>query len=498
MAIPDLPARLDLRDRRLQLAAFAVAALAWAVPFAQNTAGRVVFEDAMIVMRYARNLVAGAGFVFNPGERVLGVTTPLQTLLSTLFFYGGAADPPRWQNLTGLVFLVVEALLLLLLARRLGLLAAALPVALVALGGFYDGYLYVGMETHLFMALVLGALLLDLGERERPWLLGLTLGLAFLTRYDAALLAGLLGAAAWWRTRRFPWRTTLAFFAVVTPWLVFAQLYFGSILPQPLAAKEHYFSAGLYLSRFYDFWRENTRAICAVFSRIDRANHLAAVSFPVLVAAGAALLGRDPRLRVALAYPILHLAVYAGLGPDPAFTWHVYLLGPFFLLCFAALTGFLIEAAWKRLPRLRAAVPEKLAVQLLVLALLAPIGWHLYHQARYRYEPDPHNRQLRDMGRWLAAHYPKSTSLMQPSIGILGYETDFYMVDHAGLVTPGLYFWNDQDCTPVAEVVARFHPDLVLLSPWSEGHPAMAPAGYRPVHLFEPYRYVVYQRGAPP
>ncbi len=33
-------------------------------------------DDAYTTFRYARNLVNGLGFVYNPGEHVLGTTTP--------------------------------------------------------------------------------------------------------------------------------------------------------------------------------------------------------------------------------------------------------------------------------------------------------------------------------------------------------------------------------------------------------------------------------------
>src|SRR5689334_227035 len=36
-------------------------------------------DDALISLRYAENLAQGHGFVFNPGERILGTTTPLYT-----------------------------------------------------------------------------------------------------------------------------------------------------------------------------------------------------------------------------------------------------------------------------------------------------------------------------------------------------------------------------------------------------------------------------------
>jgi hypothetical protein len=495
MATADLPRAFDLRRLAFQLALLGAAALAWGIPFAINTAWRLRFEDAMIVLRYARNLAAGDGFVFNLGEKVLGVTTPLQTLLSTLIFLAGAGSEtaPAWQNLAGLFWLAVEAFLLLLLLRRLAFPAAALPASLLLFGGFYGGYLYLGMETHLFTALLLLALLLDLGETPRPWQLGVVLGLAFLTRYDAALLAGLLGVAAWIRDRRFPWQTTLAFFLVAAPWLLFSQLYFGSILPQPLMAKESYVESGVYLGQVYAQWRGVAGEICGVFSRIDRANYVVALLCPLIALAGAVLVGRERRYWPLAAYPFLHLLVYTSIGSDPGFTWHLYLLLPFFLIFAAACASVPLDALRRRLiPR----VSESLAASLLVAALLLPLGWHLYKQASYRYRPDPHTGQLQEMAGWMAARYPPSTSLLQPSIGILGYETNFRMVDHAGLVTPGLYFWNDRQCTPLPEVLSRFSPDLVLASPWTAtSEVEMGAAGYAPVHVFaEPFRYTLYAR----
>jgi hypothetical protein len=46
-------------------------------------------DDAYITYRYARNLVTGHGFAYNPGEHVLGTTTPLFTLLLALLAKAG-------------------------------------------------------------------------------------------------------------------------------------------------------------------------------------------------------------------------------------------------------------------------------------------------------------------------------------------------------------------------------------------------------------------------
>ena len=48
----------------------------------------VLFDDAMISMRYAKNLIAGNGLVWNPGEQpVEGYTNPLWVLYMSLFHF---------------------------------------------------------------------------------------------------------------------------------------------------------------------------------------------------------------------------------------------------------------------------------------------------------------------------------------------------------------------------------------------------------------------------
>ena len=47
-------------------------------------AGPRTIDDAYITFRYARNLAEGLGFVYNPGQSVLGTTTPSYTALMSL------------------------------------------------------------------------------------------------------------------------------------------------------------------------------------------------------------------------------------------------------------------------------------------------------------------------------------------------------------------------------------------------------------------------------
>ena len=66
-------------DGRLFTAVMLLASLAFVIFAVRQSAG-LANDDAFITYRYARNIASGQGFVFNPGERLLGTTTPLYTL----------------------------------------------------------------------------------------------------------------------------------------------------------------------------------------------------------------------------------------------------------------------------------------------------------------------------------------------------------------------------------------------------------------------------------
>jgi hypothetical protein len=211
-------------------------------------------DDAFITYRYARNIAAGHGFVYNMGERVLGTTTPFFTLLLTPL--AGLGFP---LEKAAAVLAVVASLgtmgLLFFFVRRAargavperedaaestGLLAAALYAlfyAQIASCGY-------GMETQVFEFLALGAM--AAAAAGRPRLSALATGFAALTRPEGFILAMLLGMAALGRSTRgrrmpnhrpLPWGAVGVFAAVVLPWIAFATLYFGSFIPNSALAK---------------------------------------------------------------------------------------------------------------------------------------------------------------------------------------------------------------------------------------------------------------------
>ncbi len=167
-----------------------------------------LFDDAMISMRYAQNLAAGHGLVWNPGEApVEGYTNLLWTLWMAAIHL-----LPLPLSKTSLVVMASGALILLAQAWVVAATARVLSGVRRSWAGLFAVFLTAfsfpliywtlrGMEVG-FLALLASAGTLfafRLQEERRPaFLLGLSLCLAalVLTRDDAVTIAGVLAAYA--------------------------------------------------------------------------------------------------------------------------------------------------------------------------------------------------------------------------------------------------------------------------------------------------------------
>ncbi len=230
---------------------FVVAAfyIAWAWLFVDSTRVRTpdggfwpcLFDDAMISMRYARNLADGNGLVFNPGERVQGFSNPLMTLgMAGVIKVFGPTLAVLLVQLLGIPTVLACAFLAARIARGFdssGTQAAGF--AYVATLAYYplSYWTLMGMETGLLTLLLLGAVA---AVQARLWsLFGVLLGAAYLTRPDALLPAVVLLACAW-RTGA-PARAVLRSCLIVAGFVLATglsqKLYYGSWLPNTYTLK---------------------------------------------------------------------------------------------------------------------------------------------------------------------------------------------------------------------------------------------------------------------
>lgn len=235
------------------LCAGLLAACLAAVSIAELAANwNIVFDDAFISYRYARNLARGHGLVWNVAD---GPTEGYTSLLWVLMLAPAAALD--WDLL--LVSRLVSVLAVLATSWLLGrasvdYLQASRPVALLV-GAAYlclnrPWFIAAhGMETALFTVLLLLALLTAVSafddESPRSLLRFAVLGsLALLVRPEALLLLGSFGLMLVARRntlRRGLGRSMLWLgISVLLPWALITAwrwLYFGSLLPNPFFIK---------------------------------------------------------------------------------------------------------------------------------------------------------------------------------------------------------------------------------------------------------------------
>jgi hypothetical protein len=160
-----------------------------------------LFDDAMISMTYARNLAAGAGLVWNPGEApVEGYTNFLWVLWMALIH---ALQIPESKTsgavmLTGVAVLVANLIVVHAIVKRLELRSPIIRIYALAAVAFSYPLLYwtlrgteVGVQALLLNLCLLTALNhIEFGERRALVGFAIFTSLGFLVRPDFLLPAG--------------------------------------------------------------------------------------------------------------------------------------------------------------------------------------------------------------------------------------------------------------------------------------------------------------------
>jgi arabinofuranosyltransferase len=481
-------------ERLLVTGLVAVALLARLIP------GARMVDDAYITFRYARNLVEGFGFVYNPGERVLGTTTPLYTLLlAGLALTTGSRDFPNLAVPVNALAGALSAVLLYCLGKRVANhRAPAVAAAFIwAVAPYSVTFAVGGMETDLTIALLLAASYAHVAGRPRA--MATFSALALLARPDSAILLGLLwldlalaqpfDRVQGKRRISIPWREGLITLTVLAPWLIFGTLYFGSPLTASIAAKAVTYrlkpTEGLVrLIQHYSTPFSEDVVLGPLWRGLGSTVYLLLCSL-----GGLRAIRHNRRAWPLLAYPYLYLAIFAAANPL-LFRWYLSPPLPFyFLLIFTGVwtltndVGRLVSGRavdWESggqstsLPiyRLPALLVTPLAIAALALTLST---WELHPD----HGPD---RPAPDMAWFklellyaqaadvvLSQAAPGDT-LCAGDIGVLGYRTGLHILDTVGLVTlevahhypadPGIYVIN---YAIPADLVLALDPDYIVI-----------------------------------
>jgi hypothetical protein len=434
-------------------------------------------DDAYITFRYARNLASGVGFVYNPGERVLGTTTPAYAvLLAVASRVSGLYDYPRvalWVNalINALAFCVILRLGARLTGRAWVGLGTGLLFALEGRGlDFSTG----GMEAGFNQLAILTTFLLLIENRTR-WAAA-ALGLAVLIRPDGVNLAaaffGVLGIealagrralnprpkaqvrrGAFNRTplQALPWAEAAIFALVVLPWVVFATLYFGNFIPQSILAKsELYRTPELMALRAF---LVQIRALWPFsLPPLEPNQDLGRELLQALLPAALALLGlyaatrRQPRAWAMGVYMLLFIVFYS-IGNPLWLGWYEIPLFPLYHLLFLSALTWLGERAADLLHR-PSAVPALAhglaALGVVVLAVphlsrLNVLPWEAPQRAAFVLNPAFNKQREADyrlLGRMLQPAARSDRLAAIPEIGAFGYVYGGDLFDTAGLISP--------------------------------------------------------------
>lgn len=391
-----------------------------------------LFEDAYITLRYATNLAAGQGLVFQTGETILGTSTPLWAMLLALPIALGvhpevALDVGFCVSLAGLSYAGGRLL------QRLGSPRAGVAFALAVSLGVGRLHAYWGMETPLFIGLLFGAWCLSIDRKYA--LSGILLGLACVARYEGYAFAVAMGIAlasqrSWSGMRA----GGLTFAGITLPWLGVAWLYYGNPIPLPAGAKAGHVTPERYFERSYlDLPHD-------LFWPTGGSGYLYPVGLALSVLMGVfGCVGLwrliKPRAAIAAALPLGALFVFAvliGFGPGPLCTWHrapLHFVGLLF-----ALHGLALLLA----PTMNGSRRHWIAIAAVSVGLLGSIPIQMAASAGLR-------NTFQYVGREIAypelADFLRQTKLNETTVltwepGYLAFMSDVRVIDVAGLVTP--------------------------------------------------------------
>lgn len=249
--VPDIRGVFQQWSHHLPYLALCLSAIAFVLYALYFDGPYSVYDDSFISFRYAHNLARGHGLVFNPGERVEGYTNFLWTMLMA-----GAIAVGADVVMISKVAAAVAGIATLWLAFHLGRQeldsrwSGAVIAGMLAMTASFARYAVSGMETLLYGMLVMLGLYLYLHSLKAntiPFVAGIVLALAAMTRPEGALIYGIVTLhfilILWLRPH--PTRKRLVYLSgwlagygvVYAPYFAWRYAYYGYLLPNTFYAK---------------------------------------------------------------------------------------------------------------------------------------------------------------------------------------------------------------------------------------------------------------------
>jgi hypothetical protein len=192
------------------------------------------FDDAYITYRYAQNLVAGDGLIYNLHERVLGTTAPLFAVIGTIPLVLSVSVPKFFVGFNILCDLGSLYLVYRFIYDRDKFLLILFTI-LFSLDPGTNRIAVGGMEANLFLFCSLLGMVLYFNNRKL--IAFLLLSIIYFLRPEAIILFLILISFEWYSTGKFPWKYLLCCLLLMAPVLYLMYIYYGHFIPQSVIAK---------------------------------------------------------------------------------------------------------------------------------------------------------------------------------------------------------------------------------------------------------------------
>jgi hypothetical protein len=448
-----------------------------------------VADDAYITFRYARNLAAGMGFVYNSGQAVLGTTTPLFTLLLAALSLVGI-DPVTAARAVSIGCDAGSAILVFLFVRQVSGCRWTALLSSLFWASLGPGVVWAisGMETGLFTFLSLSAFWNWLNRRAIGT--AIACSLAILTRPEGVLLTGVLIAFTFLYDRRGAARIGGSVVAFATPWFVYSYWVFGDVVPMSVRAKALLGGTAWSWNRIASDLMHRAFGLDDAFFGLACSGTLITL-FPVArvcawIVAGLLILVLSTTLRVRRCQPLVcFLCVYYFLHTTAVFPfpWYWVPLGPFAAIVIAVGVTR-VASAWNvHQSKLVMALVTITTCAAFVMNGLNLTGAFVYYRS-YRASE---RSEWEAAAVWLNSFAPREARVCLEHIGYVGYFADREIIDTTGLVSPevvrfyrkrgaspGKYFRSKVDL--LKEDVARCDYYVAAENDWSAMHQVATPA----------------------
>lgn len=455
-----------------------------------------IVDDAFITYRHVRNFVSGNGLVYNPGEFVLGTTSPgYALLLSVAAFFTNPEFIPIISLSLNLLATLGLMLCISILAYKFSdknyMIALFAPVLVFGSPSFLL-VIATGMEVVVFVALVSFSLVLIV---YRKWLPGsIILGLTIWIRPEGAFLIALFSITLFGMTlaKNIKWKSFFSYSIALTlpgmSYLLMLVSIYNTILPHSILAKssglyayERFSQMGsvllhiaspliLFLNTFYTTGNSELANIIFLFI-------LTPLAVFFIVIGSIELIKLDRVLWILPAYLLIAIVFYSSRSTR-LFVWYHSNYHILILLLIALGMGKIIYSVLKMVNR---ASPTYTAIAILLFISLpsmvsVPILSYLQepHQA---HKVNARAVDYYELLQEISDDIPQDAVVALPETGYLGFHLpDNKIIDLAGLASPEIvdYFpvsleERDNDPTNSAipkDAILDFQPDIIITYDW--------------------------------